>query len=83
MLYKKITNFIAPKMLHNFRFMVKFKYSIICQGFSQPGDSEVTFSVIESSCTCFYRFNYSKIKAVPLSALPKDTTSEPAGLSTH
>jgi len=37
----------------------------------RPGDSEVTFWVIESAAT------------IPLSALPKDTTSELAGLSPY
>jgi len=31
--------------------------------------------------TCYYQFNHSKVEAIPLSALPKDTTSESAGLS--
>jgi len=38
-----------------------------------PGNSEVTFLV----------FNHSKVEAFPLSALPKDTTSEIADLSPH
>jgi len=50
----------------------------------RPGDSEVTFSVFESSCrqaaTCYYQSNHSKVEAISLSALPKDTTSELAGL---
>jgi len=36
-----------------------------------PEDSEGIFAV------------YSKVEAIPLSALPKDTTSELAGLSPH
>jgi len=28
-------------------------------------------------------FNHSKVEAIPLSALPKDTTSELAGISLH
>jgi len=35
----------------------------------RPGDSEATFAVFE--------------EAIPLSALPKNTTSELAGLSSH
>jgi len=43
------------------------------------GDSEVTFSVFESSC--HYQSNHSKVEAIPLSALPsKDTTSELVGM---
>jgi len=43
-----------------------------------PGDSEVTFST-----TCYYQSNLSKVEAILLSALPKDTTSELTGLSSH
>jgi len=43
---------------------------------SRPGDSEVTFSIFESSCHLYYQTNHSKVEAIPLSALPKDTTSE-------
>jgi len=40
----------------------------------RPGNSEVIFSVFESSCHLMS--NHSKVEAIPLSALPKDTTSE-------
>jgi len=33
--------------------------------------------------SCYYQCNHSKVEAVPLSALPKDTTSELVGLSSH
>jgi len=50
----------------------------------QPGDSQVTFSASSSqAATCYYQSNYSKVDAIPLSALPKDTTSELADLSSH
>jgi len=53
----------------------------------RPGDSEVTFSVFESRChvkeQCYYQSNHSKVEAITLSALPKDTKSELAGLSSH
>jgi len=40
---------------------------------SQPGDSEVIFSVFESSChTCYYQSNHSTVEAILLSALPKE-----------
>jgi len=35
----------------------------------RPEDSEVT-------ATCYYQSNHSKVEAIPLSALPKDITSE-------
>jgi len=48
-------------------------------------DSKVTISVFESSChlLLYNHSNYSKVEAIPLNALPKDTTSELAGLSLH
>jgi len=46
----------------------------------RPGLSEVIFSVFESSCHLLHQSNHSKVEAIPLSALPKDTTSELAGL---
>jgi len=43
----------------------------------RPGNSErTTFSVLESSC---YQSNHSEVEVIPLSALPKNTTSELAG----
>jgi len=41
------------------------------QEIPRPGDSEVTFSVFESSChllqvTSYYQSNYSKVEAIPL-----------------
>jgi len=42
-----------------------------------PGDSEVTFSIFESSYhLLLYQSNRSKVEKIPLSVLPKDTTSE-------
>jgi len=35
------------------------------------------------AATCYYQFNHSKVEAIPLSALPKDTTNELASLSSH
>jgi len=42
----------------------------------RPGDSEVTFSVFDSCCHCYYQSNHSLVEAIPLNALPKNTTSE-------
>jgi len=47
----------------------------------RPGDSEVTFAVFESSC--YYQPNHLKVEAIPISALPEDTTSELVGVSSH
>jgi len=49
----------------------------------RPGDSEVTFSVFKSSDSLLLPVLPLKGRGNPLSALPKDTTSELAGLSPH
>jgi len=49
----------------------------------RPGDSEVTFSVFESSCHLLLPVYHSKLEAISLSALPKGTISELGGLSPH
>jgi len=46
----------------------------------RPGDSEVTFTVFESSCHLHYQSNHSKVEAIPLSTLPKNTTSKLSNL---
>jgi len=48
-----------------------------------PRDSEGTFSVFESSCHLLLPVQLLKGRAIPLSALPKDTASELASLSPH
>jgi len=47
---------------------------------SRPGDSQMTLSISESSCHCYYLSNHSKIDAPLVCALHKDTTSEIAGV---
>jgi len=49
----------------------------------RPGDSEVTFSIFSQAATCYYQSNHSLVEAITLSALPKNTTSKLAGLSSH
>jgi len=47
----------------------------------RPRDSEVTLWYSSQAATCYYLSNHhSKVGAIPLSALPKDATSELAGL---
>jgi len=41
------------------------------------------FLVSSQAVTCYYQSNHSKVEAIPLSALLKDTTSELADLSSH
>jgi len=52
-------------------FLFRFRYSFI-----RPGDSAVTY---RQAATCYYQSNHSKVEAIPLSALPKDTISELTG----
>jgi len=49
----------------------------------QPVDSEVTVLVFESSCHLLLPIEPLKGRGNPVSALPKDTTSELASLSAH
>jgi len=50
----------------------------------RPGDSEVTFFGLQVKLPPVTTSSkYSKVGAITLSALPKDTTSELAGLSPH
>jgi len=49
----------------------------------RPGDSKMTFRSSSQAAICYYQLNHSKIEEIPLSALPKDTTSKLAGLSPH
>jgi len=41
------------------------------------------FRSSSQAATCYYQSNHSKVEEIPLSALPKDTISELAGLSPH
>jgi len=51
----------------------------------RPGDSKGTgsFWFSRQAATCYYQSNHSKVEAIPLSALPKGTTSKLAGLSSQ
>jgi len=42
----------------------------------RPRDSKVTFRSSSQVATYYFQFNHSNLEAIPLSALPKDTTSE-------
>jgi len=48
----------------------------------RPGESKGTL-IFKSDATSYYHSNHSKAEAIPLSALPKDTTSELAYLFSH
>jgi len=57
-------------------------YSFICQDTSTRRQ-QVTFPVFEQAVTCYYQSNHSKLEAILLSALSKDTISELASLSPY
>jgi len=46
----------------------------------RPGDSEFTFSVSSQAATYFYQSNHSKVEAIPLRALSKNTSQRIASL---
>jgi len=54
--------------------------SFICQGTSTRRHRRDFYDLPSQAATCFYLSNYSKVEAIPVSALPKDTTSELAGM---
>jgi len=56
--------------------------SIICQCTSTRSQRRFRSSS-QAATYCYYQSNHSKVQAIPWSALPKDTTSELAGLSLH
>jgi len=41
------------------------------------------FRSLSQAATCYYQSNHSKVDAIPLSALSKDTASELADSSSH
>jgi len=59
--------------------------SFICQGTSTRRQHRDVFSlrVKLPPVSCYTLSNHSKVEAIPLSALLKNTASELAGLSSH
>jgi len=55
---------------------LSYRFSRLFAKLPWSGNSKVTFSVFESSCQLLHQSNHSKVEAIPVSALPKDTTSE-------
>jgi len=49
----------------------------------RPGEAKRPFRSSSQATTCYNQSNHSKVEANPLSTLPKDTTSELAGLPSH
>jgi len=49
----------------------KYRYSFICQGASTRRQRS---DLSSQAATFYYQYNHSKVEAIPLSALPKDTT---------
>jgi len=63
-------------------FKIGLRYSCICQGTSTKRQRRA-FLVVKSNYHLFYQSIHSYVEAIPLSALPKDTTNELAGLPSH
>jgi len=42
----------------------------------RPGDRNGSLQHSSQAATCYYQFNHSKVEAIPLSALPKNTTNK-------
>jgi len=62
----------------------RFRNSFVCQGIStRKQRSDLSFQSSSQAATWYYQSNHSKVEAIPLSALPKNTTRELAGLSPH
>jgi len=67
-------------------FKIGHRYWFICQGTStkrQRTWAKGPFRFSSQTATCYYHSNHSKVEAILLSALPKGTTSELAGLPLH
>jgi len=62
---------------------LQLKFARLFDKLPRPGDSEVTLRSSSRTATCYYLSNHSKAEAIPLSALPKDTTRELSGLTSH
>jgi len=87
---KKRTNFPTFFNLFKSEFFISywFRYSFICQGISTvkrfvKETVKGPFWSSSQAATYYYQSNYLKVEAIPLSALPKDTKSELAGLLPH
>jgi len=57
-----------------------FTYSFICQGTSTRRTEKGPFRSLSQHAPCYYQSNHSKVEAISLNALPKDRTSELAGM---
>jgi len=84
---RKKNHLVCAQSYHNwniFSFQVIGLVTLLFVKVPRPGDSKVTFSVFESSCHLLLPVsNHSQVEAISLYALPKDTTSELAGLSPY
>jgi len=59
--------------------------SFICQDINNFDQETVKrpFRTASQATTCYYQSNHSNVEATPLSACPKDTTSEISSLSSY
>jgi len=73
------SNIGAINALNNqHQFIARFRYSFICQGlrYLNQETGKWPFRSSSQAATCYYQSNHSKVEAIPLRALPKDTTRE-------
>jgi len=80
---KAYSDFTSLKFFKIFK--IGLRYSVICQGTSTKREqtwAKGPFRFSSQTATCYYQAIHSQVEAIPLSALPKDT-SELAGLSSH
>jgi len=57
--------------------------SFICQGTSTRRQQNELFGLKRQAASGYFQSCYSKVEAISWSALPKDTPSKLAGLSSH
>jgi len=81
--FLKGINAQAQRSSLSLNFLGRFRYSFICQGTSTKRQQSDLFGFLVKLPPVTTNLVHSKVEAIPLSALLRDTTSELAGLSPH
>jgi len=63
--------------------MLRFRYGTHLSRYLDQETAMGHFRSSSQAATCYFKSNHSKVEAIPLSALLKDTTSELACLYPH
>jgi len=79
---QEIRVLLATSLAYEFR-LGRFRWAFYLSRHLNQKQRRKLLLSLSQAATCCYQSNRSKIEAIPLSALPKDTTSELAGLSSH